>query len=132
VLLQVDKPQPNHNGGTIAFGPDGYLYVPLGDGGGANDVGTGHAPEGNGQNTSTLLGKIIRIDVNNTSGGTYSIPVDNPFVGRAGYRPEIWAYGFRNPWRISFDKDGRLFASDAGQNLWEEVEHSGRDILLRS
>jgi glucose/arabinose dehydrogenase len=122
VLLQVDKPQSNHNGGTIAFGPDGFLYIPLGDGGGANDVGNGHAPEGNAQNTSTLLGKILRIDVNNTSGGTYDIPVANPFIGRIGYRPEIWAHGFRNPWRISFDKDGRLFASDAGQNLWEEVD----------
>ncbi|MCX6669498.1 MAG: PQQ-dependent sugar dehydrogenase [Methanothrix sp.] len=119
VLLQVDKPQMNHNGGTIAFGPDGYLYLPLGDGGGANDVD--HAPEGNGQKTSTLLGKILRIDVNNAS-AAYGIPADNPFVGVAGYRPEIWAFGFRNPWRISFDDEGRLFVSDAGQNLWEEVD----------
>ncbi len=117
----MDKPQMNHNGGTIAFGPDGYLYLPLGDGGGANDVDTGHAPEGNGQNTSTLLGKILRIDVNNAS-AAYGIPADNPFVGVAGYRPEIWAFGFRNPWRISFDNEGRLFVSDAGQNLWEEVD----------
>jgi glucose/arabinose dehydrogenase/plastocyanin len=122
IILQIDKPQMNHNGGTIAFGPDGYLYVPIGDGGGANDVGEGHAPGGNGQNTSTLLGKIIRIDVDNASAGSYGIPSDNPFVGKAGYLPEIWAYGLRNPWRISFDIDGRLFASDAGQNLWEEVD----------
>ena len=121
VLLQVDKPQMNHNGGTIAFGLDGYLYLPLGDGGGANDVDVGHAPEGNGQNTSILLGKILRIDVNNAS-AAYGIPADNPFVGVAGFRPEIWAFGFRNPWRISFDDEGRLFVSDAGQNLWEEVD----------
>ncbi len=121
VLLEVDKPQMNHNGGAIDFGPDGYLYLPLGDGGGANDVGAGHAPEGNGQNTSTLLGKILRIDVNNES-STYRIPADNPFIGKAGFRPEIWAFGFRNPWRISFDDQGRLFVSDAGQNLWEEVD----------
>jgi glucose/arabinose dehydrogenase/plastocyanin len=121
VLLEVDKPQMNHNGGTIAFGPDGYLYLPLGDGGGANDVGEGHAPDGNGQNTSTLLGKILRINVDNGS-AAYGIPADNPFVGEAGFRPEIWAFGFRNPWRISFDDEGRLFVSDAGQNLWEEVD----------
>lgn len=121
VLLQVDKPQMNHNGGTITFGPDGYLYIPLGDGGGANDVGEGHAPDGNAQNTSTLLGKILRIDVNDAS-TSYSIPQDNPFIGQKGFLPEIWAYGLRNPWRISFDADGRLFVSDAGQNLWEEVD----------
>jgi glucose/arabinose dehydrogenase len=128
VLLQIDKPQMNHNGGTIAFGPDGYLYLPLGDGGGANDVGMGHVTGGNAQNTSTLLGKMVRIDVdvfaNNTgaSGTAYGIPSDNPFINEKGFLPEIWAYGLRNPYRISFDSAGRLFVADAGQNLWEEVD----------
>ena len=125
VLLQIDKPQMNHNGGTIAFGPDGYLYLPLGDGGGANDVGLGHVSGGNAQNTSTLLGKILRIDVNvntNNTGAAYGIPADNPFVNEKGFLPEIWAYGLRNPYRISFDSAGRLFVADAGQNLWEEVD----------
>ena len=121
VLLQIDKPQMNHNGGTIAFGPDGYLYLPLGDGGGANDVGMGHVSGGNAQDTSTLLGKILRIDVNNAS-AAYGIPVDNPFINEKGFLPEIWAYGLRNPYRISFDSAGRLFVADAGQNLWEEVD----------
>jgi glucose/arabinose dehydrogenase len=126
IILQVDKPYMNHNGGTIAFGPDGYLYIPLGDGGGANDAGFGHEPgSGNAQNTSTMLGKVLRIDVNNmTKGMAYNVPSDNPFVGKEGYLPEIWAYGLRNPWRISFDKgnDHDLLLSDAGQNLWEEVD----------
>lgn len=125
VILQIDKPQMNHNGGTIAFGPDGYLYLPLGDGGGANDVGLGHVTGGNAQNTSTLLGKIVRIDVDsnvNESGAAYGIPADNPFVNEKGFLPEIWAYGLRNPYRISFDSAGRLFVADAGQNLWEEVD----------
>ncbi len=127
VLLQIDKPQMNHNGGTIVFGPDGYLYLPLGDGGGANDVGMGHVSGGNAQNTSTLLGKILRIDVNvnvnmNKTGAAYGIPADNPFVNEKGFLPEIWAYGLRNPYRISFDSSGRLFVADAGQNLWEEVD----------
>ena len=123
VLLQIDKPQMNHNGGTIAFGPDGYLYLPLGDGGGANDVAMGHVSGGNAQNTSTLLGKILRIDVNvNNSSAAYGIPADNPFVNEKGFLPEIWAYGLRNPYRISFDSAGRLFVADAGQNLWEEVD----------
>jgi glucose/arabinose dehydrogenase len=122
VLFQVDKPQMNHNGGTIAFGPDSYLYLPLGDGGGANDVGEGHSPSGNAQDPSKMLGKILRINVNNQTAGSYGIPSDNPFVGKSGFLPEIWALGLRNPWRISFDQEGRLFASDAGQNLWEEVD----------
>ncbi|HPJ29870.1 MAG TPA: PQQ-dependent sugar dehydrogenase [Methanothrix sp.] len=122
IILQVDKPQLNHNGGTIAFGPDGYLYVPLGDGGGADDEGLGHAPDGNGQNTSSLLGKILRIDVDGAEEGrSYAIPADNPFVDREGILPEIYALGLRNPWRISFDED-LLYVSDAGQNLWEEVD----------
>jgi glucose/arabinose dehydrogenase len=129
VILQIDKPQMNHNGGTIAFGPDGYLYLPLGDGGGANDVALGHLTGGNAQNTSTLLGKILRIDVDsnmnrdtNNGSATYGIPADNPFANEKGFLPEIWAYGLRNPYRISFDSAGRLFVADAGQNLWEEVD----------
>jgi len=120
VLLAVDKPQSNHNAGQITFGPDGFLYIPIGDGGGSNDVGTGHPPEGNGQNTSTLLGSILRIDVD--SGNPYGVPPDNPFVGKDG-RDEIFAFGLRNPFRIAFDAGGsnELFSSDAGQNLWEEV-----------
>jgi hypothetical protein len=95
----------------------------LGDGGGANDVGMGHVSGGNAQNTSTLLGKILRIDVNmNNTGAAYGIPADNPFVNEKGFLPEIWAYGLRNPYRISFDSAGRLFVADAGQNLWEEVD----------
>jgi len=122
VLLQIDKPQMNHNGGTIAFGHDGYLYLPLGDGGGANDVGMGHVTGGNAQNTSTLLGKILRIDVNTIDTNmAYGIPADNPFINEKSFLPEIWAYGLRNPYRISFDSAGRLFVADAGQNLWEEV-----------
>jgi glucose/arabinose dehydrogenase len=121
ILLQVDQPQSNHDGGQIAFGPDGYLYVPLGDGGGANDTGVGHPPLGNGQDTSTLLGSILRLDVD--SGDPYAIPSDNPFVGKEG-RDEIFAYGLRNPFRIAFDAGGshQLFAGDVGQNLWEEVD----------
>jgi glucose/arabinose dehydrogenase len=126
IVLEVDKPYMNHNGGTIAFGSDGYLYIPLGDGGGANDAGFGHTPDtGNAQDTSIMLGKVLRIDVNNMSNSmAYSVPSDNPFVGKEGYLPEIWAYGLRNPWRISFDRGNNhsLFLSDAGQNLWEEVD----------
>ncbi|MDF0593901.1 PQQ-dependent sugar dehydrogenase [Methanotrichaceae archaeon M04Ac] len=124
VLLRIDKPQFNHNGGTIDFGPDGYLYVPIGDGGGANDVGLGHPPDGNGQNTTTLLGKILRIDVDETGDdAAYGIPADNPFVDDEDIPSEIYALGFRNPWRIAFDTggDGALLVSDAGQDLWEEV-----------
>jgi glucose/arabinose dehydrogenase len=125
ILLQVDKPQFNHNAGTVVFGPDGKLYISLGDGGGANDVGLGHVEDwypdnagGNGQDiTDNLLGSILRIDVD--AGAPYAIPPDNPFAGREGL-DEIWAYGFRNPYRISFD-GSRLFAGDAGQGLWEEV-----------
>jgi glucose/arabinose dehydrogenase len=125
IILQIDQPQGNHNGGQIAFGPDGYLYVPLGDGGGANDVGTGHPAIGNGQDKTTLLGSILRIDVDN--GDPYGIPVDNPFVGQEG-REEIFAYGLRNPFRITFDAggEGQLFAGDVGQDLWEEV-----DIIIK-
>ncbi len=114
VLTSVDDPFPNHNGGVLAFGPDGYLYAGLGDGGSAND------PFGNGQNTNTLLGKILRLDVNH--GDPYAIPADNPFLHGEG-RPEIWAYGLRNPWRLSFDKgSGDLYIADVGQDTWEEVD----------
>jgi len=121
VVLEVEEPQFNHNGGSIAFGPDGCLYIPLGDGGGARDVGPGHPPKGNGQDITTLLGSILRIDVDGPE--PYGIPEDNPFVGKDG-RDEIYAYGLRNPWRTTFDAGGenRLFAADAGQYLWESVK----------
>lgn len=122
ILMQIDQPQGNHNGGQIAFGPEGYLYIPLGDGGAANDRGPGHNPEiGNGQDPTVLLGSILRIDVDN--GDPYGIPDDNPFQGEQG-REEIYAYGFRNPYNISFDSGGKhhLFAGDVGQNRWEEVD----------
>jgi glucose/arabinose dehydrogenase len=121
ILLQIDKPQFNHNGGAIAFGPDNLLYIAVGDGGAGNDQGNGHNPTiGNGQDVTTLLGKILRIDVDGAT--PYGIPSDNPFVGGKG-RDEIYAYGFRNPYRMSFDRDGNhnLFVGDAGQNMWEEV-----------
>lgn len=116
-VLEFDQPESNHNGGDIIFGRDGYLYISTGDGGGGGDK---HGAAGNGQNLGTLLGKILRIDVNKEP---YAVPKDNPFTGRDGARPEIWAYGLRNPWRISFDKaNGRLFAGDVGQNKYEEVD----------
>jgi glucose/arabinose dehydrogenase len=129
ILLQVDQPQFNHNAGTLLFGPeDGFLYISIGDGGGADDVGLGHVEDwyeanagGNGQDiTQNLLGNILRIDVD--SGDPYAIPADNPFVGTEGL-DEIYAYGFRNPYRMAFDMGGNheLFVGDAGQNLWEEV-----------
>ncbi len=117
VLLQVRQPFPNHNGGQIMFGPDGYLYVGMGDGGLAND------PLGHGQDTTTLLGALLRIDVDGQEvGRSYAIPPDNPFLGRRHGRGEIWAYGLRNPWRFSFDaRDGRLFLADVGQDRIEEI-----------
>jgi glucose/arabinose dehydrogenase len=117
-LLAVEQPFANHNGGDIEIGPDGYLYFGLGDGGAAGD------PFGNGQNTSVLLGKILRIDPTTPSGGkNYSIPPDNPFADGQGGAPEIWAYGVRNPWRYTFDPEtGDLWIGDVGQNAWEEID----------
>jgi len=122
VLLEVDQPWGNHNGGTVVFGPDGYLYVGIGDGGAAND------PHGHGQNKNTLLGTIIRIDVNNKSEDRpYAIPPNNPLIGVDGAREEIWAWGLRNPWRMHFDREtGDLWTGDVGQNAWEEI-----DVVVR-
>jgi glucose/arabinose dehydrogenase len=112
-LLQVPQPYGNHNGGAVAFGPDGYLYISLGDGGSGGD------PRNHGQSPDTLLGALLRIEVGEAE--SYTIPQDNPFVNGGG-RPEIWAYGLRNPWRISFDlQTGDLYIADVGQNSWEEV-----------
>jgi glucose/arabinose dehydrogenase len=122
VLLSVPHPQPNHNGGQVTFGPDGFLYMGIGDGGAANDEGAGHAPGGNGQSLDTLLGKILRIDPKPTLSAPYSIPAGNPFANGGG-RPEIWAYGLRNPWRFSFDRSTNdLWIADVGQNLYEEID----------
>jgi glucose/arabinose dehydrogenase len=119
-LLTIKQPQANHNGGLLKFGPDGFLYIGMGDGGSSGDSGPGHAPQGNGQSLTTLLGKILRIEVYAT--GQYRIPASNPNLG-AGTRPEIWAYGVRNPWRFSFDRaTGDLYIGDVGQNAWEEID----------
>ena len=117
-LLTVEDPFPNHTGGEMEIGPDGYLYIALGDGGGGGD------PEGNGQDTQALLGKILRIDPENPSDGqAYGIPPDNPFADGDGGRPEVWLYGARNPWRFSFDRaTGDLWIGDVGQNEWEEID----------
>ncbi|MDR2877989.1 MAG: PQQ-dependent sugar dehydrogenase [Chromatiales bacterium] len=120
VLLEIEQPFSNHNGGQIAFGPDGMLYIGMGDGGSADD------PLGNGQNLATLLGKMLRIDAGIKAGSdarAYDIPADNPFIATRGARPEIWAYGLRNPWRFSFDRDtGLLYVGDVGQNRQEEID----------
>lgn len=115
VMFKQEDPAPNHNGGMLAFGPDGYLYVGLGDGGGAGDT------YGNAQNRNTLLGKLLRLDVD--KGDPYAIPTDNPWPEGGDARPEIWAYGLRNPWRFSFDRDtGDLYVGDVGQNQYEEID----------
>jgi glucose/arabinose dehydrogenase len=118
VLFQ-DQPEVNHNGGQLAFGPDGLLYIGLGDGGGGGDQ---HGARGNGQSLGTLLGKILRIDPRPSGGRAYRVPRSNPFVGRRGARGEIYAYGLRNPWRFSFDRQtGDLVIGDVGQDAWEEI-----------
>jgi glucose/arabinose dehydrogenase len=118
VLLRIEQPYSNHNGGQLAFGPDGFLYIGMGDGGAGND------PHDHAQNLNSLLGKLLRVDVDGRQAPlAYAVPGDNPFVGHAGARAEVWAYGLRNPWRFSFDaKDGRLFLADVGQNAVEEVD----------
>jgi glucose/arabinose dehydrogenase len=118
VVLEVAQPYQNHNGGQVLFGPDGHLYLGLGDGGSRGD------PRGNGQDPSTLLGTILRLDVRDPdSPGAYSIPSDNPFVERSSARGEIWAYGLRNPWRFTLDRlNGDLWAADVGQNRLEEID----------
>ncbi len=115
VVIEIAQPWSNHNGGQVAFGPDGMLYVAMGDGGSAGD------PQGNGQNRAALLGKILRLDV---SKRPYAIPADNPFRGnKNGWKEEVWAYGLRNPWRFSFDRaTGTLWAGDVGQVTWEEID----------
>lgn len=125
VILQQEQPRANHNGGVLGFGPDGYLYIGFGDGGGQGD------PDGNGQDLSTWLGKILRIDVDPdsaTDGMTYAIPDDNPFVDDGDAAPEVWVYGLRNPWRFTFDREtGDMWVGDVGQNEIEEVTLLGAD-----
>jgi glucose/arabinose dehydrogenase len=123
-IVRIDEPQANHNGGTLRFGPDGFLYVSLGDGGQANDVANGHVPGGNAQSIQRIYGKLLRVDVdgNDAANGRYGIPANNPFVGQDAVQ-EIWAYGLRNPFTYSFDRlTGDLYLGDAGQNNIEEVD----------
>ena len=120
IILLVDQPFANHNAGDLAFGPDGYLYVPLGDGGSRGD------PNGHAQNKKSLLGKILRLNVHTDK--SYEIPADNPFVGDDAYRPEVWSRGLRNPWRISFDNQtGDMWIGDVGQNAYEEINHEPKN-----
>lgn len=119
IILRQDQPYANHNGGDLAFGPEGYLYIPLGDGGSGGD------PKDQAQNKESWLGKILRIDVHSDS--AYEIPSDNPFVNNSAYEPEIWSLGLRNPWRISFDaQTGDMWIGDVGQNAYEEINHEPR------
>mgnify|MGYP003345152469 FL=1 len=124
LVVRIAQPFPNHNGGQIAFGPDGELYIGMGDGGAAGD------PYGNGQNRHQLLGKILRIDPQrHTTTRGYAIPTDNPFVGSNDAAPEIWLVGLRNPWRFSFDRStGDLWIGDVGQDTYEEVDHIGAGV----
>jgi uncharacterized repeat protein (TIGR01451 family) len=118
-IITIDQPESNHNGGDLHFGPDGYLYIGMGDGGGGGDQ---HGTIGNGQNPATLLGKMLRINVRGVP--TYTVPASNPFTQTVGYRPEIWAIGLRNPWRFSFDRGtGDLFIGDVGQDCYEEIDY---------
>lgn len=120
-VLRIDQPAANHNGGQLQFGPDGLLYIGMGDGGGAGDQ------DNNAQNRSSLLGKMLRIDPTPQGMRPYTIPTDNPFVGNSAWRPEIYSSGLRNPWRFSFDRDnGDLIIADVGQDEWEEIDHSPR------
>ena len=124
VVLAVDQPEANHNGGLVLFGPDRMLYVGMGDGGGAGDR---HGERGNGQSLNTLLGKLLRIDPRPGRGRPYTVPRSNPFASRSGARPEIWSYGLRNPWRFSFDRaSGDLVIGDVGQEQIEEVDFAPR------
>jgi hypothetical protein len=114
LIIAIDQPQPNHNGGQIVFGPDGKLFIGMGDGGGGGD------PEGHGQDRTTLLGDLLRIDVD--AADPYGIPTDNPYATSTQFRPEIWASGLRNPWRFAFDRPaGMLYIADVGQGQWEEI-----------
>ncbi len=122
IILQIPQPYTNHNGGQIVFGPQGNLWVGMGDGGSGGD------PQNNGQKGQTLLGKLLRIDVTSSTDARYAIPKDNPFVGNDEFLDEIWAYGLRNPWRFSFDRQtGDLYIADVGQNAWEEINFQPAD-----
>ena len=122
IILEFHQPWGNHNGGQVVFGPDGYLWIGTGDGGSGGD------PQDNGQKGQTLLGKMLRIDVTSPTDARYLIPADNPFVGNDEFLDEIWAYGLRNPWRYSFDREtGDLYIADVGQNQWEEVSFQPAD-----
>jgi len=117
IVLVYDQPYVNHNGGDLAFGPDGFLYIGVGDGGSGGD------PENRAQNLTNILGKMLRIDVETGNPTTYTVPASNPFVEQTNALPEIWAYGLRNPWRYSFDQQtGNLFIADVGQNAYEEID----------
>ena len=117
MLLEIEQPYANHNGGDLTFGPDGMLYIGMGDGGSGGD------PERRATDLSSLLGKLLRIDPTLADGQAYTVPADNPFVGQEGAAPEIWSSGLRNPWRFSFDREtGDLWIADVGQNAIEEID----------